>query len=108
MNIQPQLPASFAAVAGTSRAAARSADQDQNAQANATQQRAAAPAGTDSDIPKIEQDASTGDRDADGRDLNHPRRRRREQEATSSEDSPNHEDEPTTNRSPNGGIDFQA
>src|SRR6056297_2725803 len=67
MNIQPTPPASLAGLAGTQRAAAKSADSDANAASVSAQQKADKPGGVESGLAEVEKDAAAGDSGADGR-----------------------------------------
>ncbi|GEM_PF-7107741 len=67
MNIQPTPPASLAGLAGTQRAAAKSADSDANAASVSAQQKADKPGGVENGLAEVEKDAAAGDSGADGR-----------------------------------------
>ncbi len=69
MNIPPTPPAAVAGIAGTQRAAAKSASVDGAVAADAAQQRADKPAGVENDLAHVEKDAAIGDSGADGRQL---------------------------------------
>ena len=73
MNIQPAPPTAITGIAGTQRAAAKSADNDTAAAADAAQQRADKPAGIENGLAHVEKDAAAGDSEADGRQLYEPR-----------------------------------
>ncbi|QEG41997.1 hypothetical protein [Roseimaritima ulvae] len=73
MNIQPSPPTAITGIAGTQRAAAKSADNDAAAAADAAQQRADKPAGIENGLAHVEKDAAAGDSEADGRQLYEPR-----------------------------------
>lgn len=69
MNIQPTPSAAVSGIAGTQRAAAKSAGNDAAAAADGAQQRADKPAGIEEGIAHVEKDAAAGDSGADGRQL---------------------------------------